>query len=189
MLSEKLENRRLNTVSDLGKLINSKGITTWSELTKFIHNLPYGRNSNREDFTLVITEAKGTCSSKHALLKQVANDNDWDDVELILAIVKMNAVNTPKISRMLKNRELNYFPEAHCYLKIGDERLDYTFPNSYEFNFSEDILVERIIQPNSVVDFKVNFHISYMKQWCSINDHSYDKMWLFREKCINRLSQ
>jgi hypothetical protein len=189
MLSEKLENRRLNTVSVLGKLLNSKGITTWSELTKFIHNLPYGRNSKREDFTLVLSEGKGTCSSKHAFLKLVANENGWDDIELILAMVKINATNTPIISRMLKNRDLDYFPEAHCYLKYGDERMDYTFPNTNEFNFNDDLLVERIIQPNSVIEFKINFHISYMKQWCSIHDHSFDRIWLLREKYIRRLSQ
>jgi hypothetical protein len=38
-------------------------------LIEKVKNIPYGRNSNRTDFSLVISENKGTCSSKHAFLK------------------------------------------------------------------------------------------------------------------------
>jgi hypothetical protein len=42
-----------------------------------IKQLLHGLNSNRTEFGLVIIERKGSCSSKHALLKQVA-DNTKD---------------------------------------------------------------------------------------------------------------
>ncbi len=64
---------KLNSKDKLTLLIKGKNIFTWNELTHFIRHLPYGRNSNRTDLSLVIKEQKGTCSSKHALLKEIAN--------------------------------------------------------------------------------------------------------------------
>lgn len=184
-----VQNRRINSSKPYGKLVAEYGIYQWNELVNHVHQLPYGRNQSRSDFTLVLKEEKGTCSSKHALLKHVALENNWSDIELILSIVKINGENTQKISRSLRDRGLDYFPEAHCYLKVNGDILDVTFPNTSEFKFKNDVLVERIIQPESVVQFKIDFHMSYMKQWCSIHNHNYDKIWLLREKCIQRLSQ
>ena len=65
----------LKALDPLTKLAKSKGAYTWNCLLDYIKNLPYGRNSNRTDFSLVFTEHKGTCSSKHALLKQLADTN------------------------------------------------------------------------------------------------------------------
>ena len=62
---------KLRSNDKLTKLVKSKGIESWNELTEFIKILPYGRNKNRTDFGLVLSEQKGTCSSKHALLKLV----------------------------------------------------------------------------------------------------------------------
>ena len=42
---------------------------SFEELIVKVKNLPYGRNANRYDFSLVLSENKGTCSSKHAFLK------------------------------------------------------------------------------------------------------------------------
>ena len=58
---------KLTSKDKLSELAKRNGIKTWNELTKFIKNLPYGRNKNRTDFGLVLSEQKGTCSSKHAL--------------------------------------------------------------------------------------------------------------------------
>lgn len=189
MIAENTNIRKLDATQPLSALLTEKGITTFGEVISYVHQLPYGRNSSRANHSLVLSEGRGTCSSKHAFIKQVAIENQWDDVELILAIVEMNGKNTPKISRMLQNRNLEGFPEAHCYLKIGSEIRDLTFPDNHEFKFENSVLVERIIQPESVINFKIEFHISYMKQWCNIHDHNFDKTWLFREKCIEKLSQ
>jgi len=59
--------------------------------------LPYGRTANRTDLSLVISEQKGTCSSKHALLKEVADLNGIKGIDLIIGIYKMSEANTPGI--------------------------------------------------------------------------------------------
>ena len=69
----------------------------WDELVSYIKELPYGRISNREDLTLVLSEQKGSCSSKHVLLKTVAVENQMEDVGLFIGIYKMTRENTPGI--------------------------------------------------------------------------------------------
>lgn len=76
-------------------------IQTWKELLAIVRNLPYGRNSNRKDITLVWKEQKGTCSSKHAFLKYVADLNTITNIELILGIYKMKESNTRNIGTFL----------------------------------------------------------------------------------------
>ena len=102
--------------------IRQKGITSWNALCRYVQLLPYGRNYIRHNLLLVIEEQKGTCSSKHALLKHVADVNNIPNVQLIMGIYKMNEINTPKIGNTLVNNKLNYIPEAHCYLKIDDKK-------------------------------------------------------------------
>ncbi|MCA0153322.1 hypothetical protein [Winogradskyella vincentii] len=165
-------------------------ICTWHQLIEHVKNLPYGRNSNRSDFNLVITENKGTCSSKHALLKKVADVNGLSNVKLILGIYKMNQKNTPKIGSVLSQNNIDYIPEAHCYLNIDGRRLDYTSANSKFDKIAKDILEEIEISPEQVVEFKINYHKNFIKGWLeeSKSNKTFTQIWDIREKCITHLS-
>jgi hypothetical protein len=180
----------LNSNDELTLLLKDNRISSWNELTKFIELLPYGRNKNRYDTDLVIKELKGTCSSKHALLKEVANLNTIPNIKLILGMYKMNSNNTPNIGDVLEKNHLDFIPEAHCYLKINGERMDYTSSNSDFKRLKNDILIEKEIEPNQVANFKVDYHKSFIKTW--INEHkipfSFEEVWNFREQCIENLS-
>jgi hypothetical protein len=161
----------------------------FEELIENVKNIPYGRNSNRKDFSLVISENKGTCSSKHAFLKDFANKNNIPDVDLIIGIYKMNETNT-KIGTILKENNLDYLPEAHCYLKVNGNVIDAT---NNEANFEKlrnDILEEIIIEPDQVGDFKVKYHQNFLKIWITKNKISFtfEEIWNIREKCIQKLS-
>lgn len=78
------------------------------ETIDFVKQIPYGRNANREDFSLVISENKGTCSSKHAYLKDFATKNNIPNVQLITGMYKINEQNT-KIGTILSENNLDIF--------------------------------------------------------------------------------
>ncbi|MEM7087341.1 MAG: hypothetical protein AAF489_14230 [Bacteroidota bacterium] len=165
-------------------------IYDWATLTAFVQNLPYGRNKNRSDFSLVISERKGSCSSKHAYLKEIAQRNNLNDVQLIMGIYKMNPKNTPGIGNLLAENGLAYLPEAHCYLKIKGQRKDFTQSNSNTKNWEADLLEEQTIVPDQVSEFKVTYHKEFLRNWltsCDL-DLSFDALWKVREACINKLS-
>ena len=178
-----------NSTDDLTKLITDKGIKNWSELIEFTKNLPYGRNVNREDFSLVVKENKGTCSSKHSFLKKVADLNNFGSVTLILGMFRMNNLNTPKIGNTILENGLEYIPEAHCYLKLNNQRIDITNSNSDIQTLTSDIIQEIELEPEQVNTFKVDFHKDYLKNWITENEikMDFDSVWEIREQCIKKL--
>ena len=185
-----MKNKELISNDELTSFIKGKGIQTWEELVEFVQSLPYGRNSNRTDFGLVIIEKKGSCSSKHSLLKKIADLNNVPNVKLILGIYKMNKNNTPNIGNVLINNSIDFIPEAHCYLKIDGKRIDITtFQSDFE-RLEKDIIQELEIQPEQVAEFKVEYHKGYLKNWILKNniERNFDEIWQIREQCIGNLT-
>lgn len=182
---------QLNSNDGLTQLIRSKSIITWSDLLEYVKNLPYGRNANREDFSLVIKESKGTCSSKHALLKKVADNNNIKNVKLVISIYKMNQHNTPGISNILTDNDLDYIPEAHCYLKINNQILDVTSSKFDLPNIDIDIMNEIEITPEQVSQYKIEYHKNFLENWINVQglNISLTELWDIREQCINRLAE
>ncbi|WP_310556697.1 hypothetical protein [Flavobacterium sp.] len=161
----------------------------WQETINLVKQIPYGRNSNREDLSLVISENKGTCSSKHAYLKDFANKNNIPNVQLIIGIYKMKESNT-KIGTILSEHKIEYIPEAHCYLKIDGETVDVTSKDADFEKLKNDILEEIEIEPYQVADFKVDYHENFIKNWLreTNSKFTFEEIWKIREQCIQKLS-
>lgn len=139
----------------------------------------------------MIWEGKGTGSSKHALVKLVAEENNIPDVQLVLGMVKMNKSTIPGIGNEILEAGLLYMPEAHCYLKMQGQRFDFTFPHQ-EFAFSEeDILMEQEIAPKDVRERKNEIHKQFIRNWikdANIN-LTENAVWELREDCIKNLTE
>ena len=140
-------------------------ITDFEKAAEFVKQIPYGRNENKKDVSTVFGDHRGTCSTKHALLKELCLENSREEFKLILCVFKMNSRNTPSITSILNEHNLDYIPEAHNYLKVGTQIIDCTFPKT-TLNLSEDeILFEMEISPDQITDFKVNYHKAYLQKW------------------------
>ena len=182
---------RLTSNDVLTQLALGKKVTTWQKLVEHVSQLPYGRNSSRSDFGQVLTEQKGSCSSKHALLKSIADLNGIDNIELVLGIYKMDDKNTLGIGSCLQDSGLDYIPEAHCYLKINNERKDHTTINSSVDTIADVILAEHSIEPQDVVERKVEIHKSFIRDWSLQEgiDLCFEELWEIREQCIKNLTE
>lgn len=183
-------NPNLKANKSLTTLAKSKGLKTWNELLHHIRHLPYGRNKSRTDFSLVFSEGKGTCSSKHALLKSIADENNLP-VKLILCLYKMTEKNTPGIAPTLTEQKIDFIPEAHCYIEFENERLDLTNASSDLSRIDSEILEEIEITPDQIGEFKVVYHKEYLRSWTQQNDlnFSFEEIWEIREDCIFNLSK
>lgn len=181
---------KLISNDELTELAMSNGIETWNQLTNFIKALPYGRNKNRKDLGLVLSEKKGTCSSKHALLKSISDFNNVPNIDLIIGIYRMTESNTPKIGTELTENSVKFIPEAHCYLKINGNRIDLTTKESEFDKIKKDILQEKEIEPNQVSKFKVDYHKDFVKRWLKETNSkfTFNEIWRIREKCIENLT-
>jgi len=153
----------------ISKEFVDRNILTFNQATLFVRKLSYGRNANKNNLASVFADNCGTCSTKHALLKRLADENDFKNVKLILGLFRMNKKNTPEISATLMQNDLEFIPEAHCYLKFEEQIIDLTKINSKPTDFLDDLIEEIEISPDQITDYKVNYHKNYLVTWLDNN--------------------
>ena len=192
-------NYNFDIVSDrkISQLFKQNHCFDFLSASEFVRNLPYRRNLNKDNLATFFTDNCGTCSTKHALLKKLAEENNQPDFKLILGIFQMNGENTPNIKSILEalrehqSDNLEYIPEAHNYLKFKNQILDFTKKNSSENDFINNLLEEIEIQTHQINQFKIEFHKNYLKKWLAKNPeilYSLEELWKIRELCIQALS-
>lgn len=175
----------------ISKEFIDRNILTFNQASLFIRQLDYGRNADKNNLASVFTDNCGTCSTKHALLKKLADENNFEKVKLMVGLFKMNKKNTPEISETLQKNQLEYIPEAHCYLKFEDQIIDLTKINSKPSDFLDDLIEEIEISPEQITDYKVNYHKNYLVTWLAKNEQinlTLNDIWKIREQCIQDLA-
>ena len=173
----------------------SSGLSDFHAAVQYIWRLPYGRNSNRADFNLVLKEKRGTCSTKHALLAQAAFEQK-KPIYLMLGIFEMNTQNTAGIKAVFDEFGLQSLPEAHCYLRFQENRTDVTrFPNENEEAEKpiEKFLYEEQILPEQIGDYKLALHRRFFQNWMREKrldeKFEFEELWNIREQCIIALAE
>ena len=181
----------IQSKGQISKEFIDRNILTFTQASVFVRQLAYGRNTDKNNLVSVFTDNCGTCSTKHALLKKLAEENNFEKVKLIVGLFKMNKKNTPEITETLHKNELEFIPEAHCYLKYEDQIIDLTKINSKPTDFLDDLIEEIEILPEQITDYKVNYHKNYLLSWLEKNEqiiHSLNDIWKIREQCIQDLA-
>ena len=170
--------------------IIESGCVTWQDLLRSVRNFKYGRGENRGDFEQVWYQRMGTCSTKHGFLYQVAQKNQFKEVQLMVGMYLMNQENTPKIGGVLAANHLTSIPEAHCYLKVGENYVDATSNHSDYLTIAEDIIEERSVHPEFLITDKVHYHKEFLKKWIVEQglEIPLEELWEVRESCIEVLS-
>ena len=155
-------------------------------LGRLLRDLPYGRTSDRADYAGVLAAGRGSCSSKHAFLAATAGEQAVP-IELVLGLYEMSEANTPGIGGVLEAAGFARIPEAHCYVRCDDQRIDVTraAPTPRE---AITFLHEEVIRPDQIGDDKVRWHQEHLRRWCQDEGHSWQRIWRIREECIAALS-
>lgn len=173
----------------LSQKLCDNGVQNLPTLLDWVRNQPYGRNSDRTDYKLVIEEKKGSCSTKHALVKAVALENNWDDVDLYIGFFFMDAFMFPKLKEIFEENNIEGIPEAHTFLVIDGEYFDIS---GLSTPVEEDQIVDEFeIQPEGIGDLKISVHKGFIEEWAEDEKINLpvDQLWTIREACIAKLSQ
>jgi hypothetical protein len=175
----------------VSRLFLQRQIQSFHTAAEKVKNLPYGRNTNSSDLSLVLTEHRGTCSTKHAILARLCEEQGIKDIQLVIGIYEMNDSNTKGVGTVLDKYGLHYIPEAHCYLKYNNKRFDFTNKQD-EGEPIEIFLLEQVVKPNQVGSYKRNIHKNFLQQWIELqnkdSDMPLEQIWNIREECIEALS-
>ncbi len=186
---EQLTNRPFSTGGSVTSLFRTVGVHDFVGAARHILKLPYGRIADRSKFWLVLEEGRGTCTTKHALLAELAREQEID-VDLTLGIYEMNEGNTPGVGQVLSPYGLGSIPEAHCYLRHKGGRIDVTgVPTGAEpidhFLYEEPITVDQIGA------YKNDLHQRFLRDWITRTDavrgRSLEEVWRIREECLAAL--
>ena len=175
----------------ISKAFIQRNIGSFFEACVFIGNLTYARNRDKNNLLSLFEEHCGTCSTKHALLKSLADENNFKKLQLMVGVYKMNHINTPKIKHVIESYNLSYLPEAHCYLKYENIVFDYTTGHVNSINFINDLIFETEIEAIQIADYKIALHKKYLEVWLLENpelNYNLNDIWKVREQCINALS-
>jgi hypothetical protein len=104
------------------------GLSSFQQACRWVHELPYGYNSDRDDPLILFTERKGACSTKHAAIATLALELGLP-VEKHLGIYAMTEDVVAGTAAILGHFGLPYLPMLHCFLVSGAHRVDLTEGN------------------------------------------------------------
>jgi hypothetical protein len=118
-------------ITDAGAIANKfleLGIDRFQAACDYVHQLPYGYNSDRDDLMILFKENMGTCTTKHAVVATLA-------VELNLPVTKhigiyaMTETIVSNADEIVHRFGLPYVPMVHCFLQHDAHRVDLTEGN------------------------------------------------------------
>lgn len=105
------------------------GIDTFLAACGYVHELPYGYNSDRDDLMILFKEKMGSCTTKHAVIATLAMELDLP-VEKNIGIYAMTEAIVTGSDRILATYKLPYVPMIHCFLGYSQYRIDLTDGNA-----------------------------------------------------------
>jgi len=188
-----LPHRILAPAGYISKAFIDVGATEFRSAAAWVNRLPYGRNQSSDNQMAVFHERRGTCSTKHALLKRLAIEQNLD-VDLCLGIYYMTDANTPGIGKVLAMHNLPLIPEVHCFLRTGHLLVDVTRASGLQPKESiTSFVYEETISPDQIGKYKNELHRRFLQQWIASSDrasaYTLDDVWTIREECIAALSE
>jgi hypothetical protein len=181
----------IKTSGDISNAFVRLGALDYRAAARFISRLPYGRNTIVNDRLVVIRENRGTCSTKHAILRRLAIEQAVD-VALVIGIYAMHERNTPGVGPVLRKYGLSSLPEAHCYLRFREKRVDVTRPiKANRPERTARFLYEEDIAPEQIGEYKTGLHRRFLQRWIAetADGRGLDEIWRIREECISALSR
>ncbi|MGE6567342.1 hypothetical protein ACQKE9_02125 [Shewanella vesiculosa] len=166
-------------------MFKAVGLKSFHQACDYVWRLPYGRTSEPYQFKTVLSESRGTCSSKHALLKLLADENGVE-VELVVGLYPMKESNTPGVGVVLDKYGYKFIPEAHCYLNFRGSRVDLTRFGSEAVEEINEFFIEVPVRPQKLAKVKPEMHRQFLVE--KYGEGQVASVWQIREECIAALS-
>jgi hypothetical protein len=124
------------------------GINHFVDACRYVHELPYGYNSDRDDQMILFKENKGTCTTKHAVIATLAHELNLP-VAKNIGVYTMTEEIVTGTNEILGKYSLPYVPMVHCFLVYKEHRIDLSEGNNNGKKRSIDrFLFTQQVEPN-----------------------------------------
>ena len=138
-------------ISNVG-IISAKflnlGIDSFIDACRYVHSLPYGYNTDRDDLMILFIENLGTCITKHSVIATLAEEMNIPIAKNV-GIYAMTEEIVTGTNEILGKYKLPYVPMVHCFLVYDEYRVDLSEGNNNGKNRPiEDFLYAQRVEPN-----------------------------------------
>jgi hypothetical protein len=120
------------SISNVG-IISAKflnlGIDSFIDACRYVHTLPYGYNTDRDDLMILFKENLGTCTTKHTVIATLAEELNLSIAKNI-GIYAMTEEIVTGTNEILEKYNLPYVPMVHCFLVYDEYRIDLSEGNN-----------------------------------------------------------
>jgi hypothetical protein len=129
-------------------MFRSMGIHRFLAACRYVHGLPYGYNSDRDDPMILFKERMGSCTTKHATIATLAQEMGLPIFRGV-GIYPMTEAIVTGAGRITADYGLPYVPMIHCFLEHGGRKVDLTEGNRNGKNRPiDDFLFTQPVEPN-----------------------------------------
>ena len=141
-------NPHITTKGIISNRFLALNIATFWDACSYIHDLPYGYNSNPDDLFILFKEGFGSCTTKHAVIATLGKELGIA-IDKYIGIYAMTEDVVTGASQILTKYRLPYLPMNHCFLVHESHHVDLTEGNNNGKNqaLNEFLYTEKVI-PN-----------------------------------------
>ena len=168
----------------LGGQVCALGFSRFDVLAAHVRALPCGHAARPGDSLAVLREARGTNSSKHHLLATVAQTCGHPEVVLTVGIYAMSELNTPGIGSILESASVSSIPQAHCYLTVDNQRLDFTGLQRGSASPLRSLSAEFFLTPDKLAERRSPLQQQAVAHWATQQGMSFEAAWALRQACL-----
>lgn len=124
----------------------SMGINDFHHACRYVHELPYGYNSDREDLMILFKEKMGSCTTKHAVIATLAAELEIA-IDKHIGIYAMTEALVTGTQKILDRYKLPYLPMVHCFLVFEAHRVDLSEgnPNGKNGPIDDFLYMQKVI--------------------------------------------
>jgi hypothetical protein len=140
--------KSLSDVGIISARFLSLGIDSFLDACRYVHELPYGHNTDRDDLMILFKENMGTCTTKHAVIATLAKEMNLPIVKNV-GVYPMTEEIVTGTNQILAKYGLPYVPMVHCFLVYREYRVDLSEGNKNGKNLPiDDFLFTQQVEPN-----------------------------------------
>ncbi|NHJ03462.1 MAG: hypothetical protein EAX90_01450 [Candidatus Heimdallarchaeota archaeon] len=145
---DKIPDRKIIPSGIISRKFLELGIKSFKDACMFVHNTDYGYNSNTDDKLVLFKENRGSCTTKHGVIAELAEELAIPLFKKV-GIYKLTEEITEGVSKILAKYNIPFIPMVHCFLVYKNCRFDLTEGN----NNGKKTSIDEFIQEEKVIPF------------------------------------
>ena len=145
---DKLPDKEIIATGKISEKFLEIDITSFKEACLYVHNLPYGYNTNKDDELILFKENMGSCTTKHGVIAALAEELGIP-MRKKVGIYKLTEEIADGAEKIMKEYSVPFIPMVHCFLEYENYWFDLTEGN----NNGKKKAIEDFIHEEEVIPF------------------------------------